>query len=362
MVKVSRDLSVYLWYLHQDLGASIRALQRRFRRYSVATIRRHATRKIPWDLHNKTETPKVRSGRKRKLSDRDKRRLVRTLLELREEEVCFSAKRIQTVSWLSHVHIRTIRRVLNRNGFACRQARRKGILSKLDTTLRLSFARKVIRNYDESLWTEGISFYLDGKSFVHKTNPLDQARAPSARVWRKKNDGLRRNCTRRGNKAGVGSRTAHFFISISYGKWVIACDPYEKLDGETYTRYVDNRFPELFRRSCAQEGNIFLQDGDPSQNSAVARQIMSDRGMIMFGIPPRSPDCNPIENFSGMIEKKLTEDAINHKITYESFEEFVDRVTTTMFNFPAERIDKIIESMPSRMHKLAQNGGERVNY
>ena len=182
MVKVSRDLSVYLWYLHQDLGASIKALQRRFRRYSVATIWRHATRRVPWDLHNKTETPKVRSGRKRKLSDRDERRLVRTLLELREEEVCFSAKRIQTVSGLSHVHVRTIRRALNHNGFAYRLARRKGILSKLDTTLRLNFARKVIRNYDENLWTEGISFYLDGKSFVHKTNPLDQARVPSARL------------------------------------------------------------------------------------------------------------------------------------------------------------------------------------
>ena len=212
---------MYLWYLHQDLGASIRASQRRFRRYSVATIWRHATRRIPWDLHNKTETPKVRSGRNRKLSDRDER-MVRTLLELREEEVCFSAKRIQTVSGLSHVHVRTIRRALNRNGFGYRQARRKGILSKLDTILRLNYARKVIRNYDENLWTEGVSFYLDGKSFIHKTNPLDQARAPSARVWRKKNEGLRRNCTRRGNKAVVGSRTAHFFVSISYGKGVIA--------------------------------------------------------------------------------------------------------------------------------------------
>ena len=190
------------------------------------------------------------------------------------------------MSGLSHVHVRTIRRALNRNGFAYRQAQRKGILSKLDTTLRLNFARKVIRNYDENLWTEGISFYLDGKSFVHKTNLLDQARAPSARVWQKKNEGLRCNCTRRGNKAGVGSRTAHFFVSISYGKGVIACDPYEKLDRETYARYVDNRFPELFRRSCAPEGNIFLQDGDPSQNSAIAHQIMSDRGLAFLHTAP----------------------------------------------------------------------------
>ena len=33
-------------------------------------------------------------------------------------------------------------------------------------------------------------FFLDGVSFIHKYNPLDQARAPKGRIWRKPREGL----------------------------------------------------------------------------------------------------------------------------------------------------------------------------
>ena len=37
-------------------------------------------------------------------------------------------------------------------------------------------------NYSQEIWTEGIAFYLDETGFMYKRNPLDQARAPKARV------------------------------------------------------------------------------------------------------------------------------------------------------------------------------------
>ena len=45
--------------------------------------------------------------------------------------------------------------------------------------------------------------YLDGKGFVYKCNPIGQARAPKARAWRKKGEGLDLNCTAKGKKEGV---------------------------------------------------------------------------------------------------------------------------------------------------------------
>ena len=41
-------------------------------------------------------------------------------------------------------------------------------------------------NYSQEIWKEGIAFYLDGTGFTYKRNPLDQARAPIASVWRNK--------------------------------------------------------------------------------------------------------------------------------------------------------------------------------
>ena len=41
---------------------------------------------------------------------------------------------------------------------------------------------------------------------------------------------------------------------------------------------------------------MFVQDGDPSQNSKAAKTALSKIGAVQFSIPPRSPDLNPIEN------------------------------------------------------------------
>lgn len=64
--------------------------------------------------------------------------------------------------------------------------------------------------------------YIDGVGFEFKTKPLDQARAPSAREWRLKSEGLK--VTMKGKKEG--SRNANFMVGISYEKGVIAVQQY----------------------------------------------------------------------------------------------------------------------------------------
>ena len=59
-----------------------------------------------------------------------------------------------------------------------------------DHIKRVKFGKYMKANYSEEIWKEGIAFYLDGTGFTYKRNPLDQARAPKARVWRKKSEGL----------------------------------------------------------------------------------------------------------------------------------------------------------------------------
>ena len=57
---------------------------------------------------------------------------------------------------------RSVRRCLNRNGYKYRQARKKGLLTKVDKEKRTKFAKKVLNKLKTELWTEGISFYFDG--------------------------------------------------------------------------------------------------------------------------------------------------------------------------------------------------------
>ena len=106
----------------------------------------------------------------------------------------------------------------------------------------------------------------------------------------------------------------------------------------------------------------FLQDGDASQNSAVARGTLNEIGAIIFAIAPRSPDLNSIENFFHLINMELKKDTISRYIHSESFEQFSGRVKRIIIKFPSEKIDKIIDSMDKRFGLVMKANGSRIKY
>ena len=102
---------------------------------------------------------------------------------------------------------------------------------------------------------------------------------------------------------------------------------------------------------------MFVQDGDPSQNSAAARKEMKELGVEVHSIPPRSPDINPIENVFHSLDRKLRSEAVEQNITNESYKEFSARVKSTIEN-TVEQID----NMPKRMRDIISVRGERIKY
>ena len=155
---------------------------------------------------------KGKGGRKRKLSLRDERSIIRSLHYARKQDGNFTSKRIRLYSGVSSVHDRNVRRVLNKYGYHYRQAIRKGLLTENVLKVRMKFAKDIKTYYDDGLRSSGICFYLDAKHFMHKTNPIDEAKGPKSLVWRKKNEGLAKVCTSKGNKAGHGGRVASFLL------------------------------------------------------------------------------------------------------------------------------------------------------
>ena len=237
------------------------------------------------------------------------------------------------------------------------------MVTRKDMFKRLRFARRVRRYCPKSFWKKFISFYFDGTSFVHKTNPFDQARSVKSRAWRLKSEGLELNCTSKGKKAGVQGRVVHFFVSIAYGKGVISCDKYTgHISGDFFAKYVRENFPRIFSRSANTSVKRFLQDGDPSQNSLVARKALDEVGAQLFKIPARSPDLNPIENLFNLVSAKLEKDALRKQITYETFEQFSRRVQRTLMNFNHKTIDRTIESMNKRINLIIKKRGRRLKY
>ena len=301
-------------------------------------------------------------ARKKKLTPEQEALILRSIVELRDQEGTFSSRRLMERTGIHHVTDRTVRRLLKRNGYFFLQARKKGLMSQKDKDQRVEFARKIQAEYSPSVWTDSVAFYLDGVSFVYKTNPLDQARAPKGRVWRKRSEGLTQGCLAKGSKSGTGGKVAKFMVAISHGKGVLVCERYEKLDGNYFASFIDQHFNTMFERACKGLSRLWLQDGDPSQNSKAARKAMARCHSELLKIPPRSPDLNPIENIFHIVSKKLAKDALERGITCESYEQFCERVQRTISGISQQLIDRTIQSMSSRVAGIIRYNGERLKY
>ena len=86
-------------------------------------------------------------------------------------------------------------------------------------------------------------------------------------------------------------------MAIEYQNGVICYDNIPKDEMVFFfSSYIRKSFPKHFQASANSKAIRSLQDGDPSQNSAVAQKAMSDVDTLLFRIPTCSPDLNPIEN------------------------------------------------------------------
>ena len=299
-------------------------------------------------------------GRPRKITPAMERRILRAVKQLRISEGSFTIPRRMHVCGLCDISRRTLLNTLHRNGYRFRQARKKGLLTYNDPKTRLVYAKKMTKR-PASFWCDEVSFYLDAVSFAHKRNPLDQARAPKSRLYRKKGEGLSYLCTSRGKKEGTGGVYAKFIVGISYGKGVVLCEPYEKMTGAFFAEFIKSHFGEAFR--VADKGtDLFVHDGDPSQNSAIARAAIADVEAQLLKIPARSPDINPIENFFHLVSRKLRENAILRQITNESCTELQARIVHTMKAIPREFINNTISSMRNRLLQIIKGHRQRVKY
>ena len=307
------------------------------------------------------QEPKPRGGgRPPKVDERTRKRLVRNIPKLRKVTSNWVCSDLLQLTDVNNISLRTGQRILNKNGYNYSTPRRKGILKQGDAAKRVKFAREWVTKED-NFWKEGIAFYFDGAGFIHKTNPFEHAMACRGKVWRKKSEGLAPGCTTKGSREGDGGRQAKFFVAISYDQGVILAHQYQKLNGASFAEFVRDNFANLFQK-CGKMTSTWLQDGDPSQNSAKSQKAQAEVGADLFRIPPRSPEFNPIENVFAFVKKELRENAIRDHIEKESFEEFASRVKKTLYSSDIEKINNIIGSYGKRLSQVILRKGGKIDY
>ena len=72
----------------------------------------------------------------------------------------------------------------------------------------------------------------------------------------------------KGSHKGTGETVAYFMTAIAYGKGVIAAEQYHRrINAEKFSSSVREHFASMFKKSANPRRKLFLQNGDPSQNS-----------------------------------------------------------------------------------------------
>ncbi len=172
-------------------------------------------------------------------------------------------------------------------------------------------------------------------------------------------EGLVHGCTAKGSVSGTGGKYVKLVVAISHDKGIIMHKRYKKMDGAYFVDFLTRNFNTMVDRA-AKGMRVWVQDGDLSENSKMARNTMERMNSELFGIPPRSPDMNPIKNIFALVKKKLHKDAIRQDISVESMSEFHDRIIQAMNAIPIPVLNKTIESMYTRMQKIIECKGERL--
>ena len=148
-----------------------------------------------------------------------------------------------------------------------------------------------------------------------------------------------------------------------FSKGVILCEQYfGPIAGTKFADVVDSSFDSAFENSINSVLKSFLMDGCPRQNSRTALCATARIGGLVFKIPPRSPDLNPIENLFSLAVLKLNNEAMEKDITDETFQSFSERVRRCILSFPVKVIDKIISTMEKRINIVLKIKGQRTKY
>ena len=104
-----------------------------------------------------------------------------------------------------------------------------------------------------------------------------------------KKEGLTEQCTAKGKK-GSRRRVLNLFVAVSYNKEVISCHRYEKLDRQFFEKFSKADVASFFRKADKGPSHLWLQYGDPSQNTVGVKKALRKLEAELLCTPPRSPD------------------------------------------------------------------------
>lgn len=292
---------------------------------------------------NGSVTPRHRTGRPVKISERSARKLVQELS--RDPAVTSDQLQRQLAQAGTHVHVATVKRALHRQGYSGRVARRKPLLSKKHRAARLQFARQQLQkpeNYwQRVLWTDETKIEL----FGHNSNRY---------VWRKPNAAFDDKNLRPTIKHGGGSIMLWGCFAASGPGKLVRINGI--MDSAAYQSILADNLQPSARQLGLHRNWVLQQDNDPKHTSRSTQAWIQEQHLRVMEWPSQSPDLNPIENLWWDLKKAVRARRPSNLCELEQF------CKEEWGKIPKERCKTLVASIRKRLQAVVEANGGATKY
>ena len=129
------------------------------------------------------------------------------------------------------------------------------------------------------------------------------------------------------------------------------------LNSEGYQEVLGNFLLPYFERWPHLEF-IFMQDNAPVHVSRSTRDWLQSHQVPLMEWPPRSPDCNPLENAWGQLARKVYENGRQ----FESVTQLKEAIRVAWEGIQLTELTELVNTMPKRMVEVIKKGGVMTHY
>lgn len=287
---------------------------------------------------------KPRCGRTSKLTVREKRTVLQSVKK-NPRITAFQISESIKNSFGKDVYEDTIRKILKRDGYRARVARRKPYISEVNRKKRMDFAKEYI-NKPPEFW-EHVLFSDESKFCVFgiKGRKL---------VWRRSGTALEKeNLAPTVKHGGGGVMVWGCMAAEGVGKLVFI---ESTMDQFAYLNILKTNMKQSVRQLGLGDDFWFQHDNDPKHTANNVKLWLLYNTKHQLRMPPQSPDLNPIEHLWDLLERRIRQHSITSKEMLKSviFNEWGKITWQDTF--------KLAHSMPHRLKEVLKLKGYPTSY
>lgn len=285
-----------------------------------------------------------RSGRPRKTSEATDRLIVRSILTNRRLTAGEIRQDLQ-IGLEKDLSEELIRRRIREAGFNGRSPRKKPYLREQNKIKRLAYANDMvnlgIEDWKRFLFTDESSFELHGSNGALK-------------VWRKPDEEFKEDCLMPTFKSGRQSIMIWGAMSWNGVGVLHFCEG--KMNGTKYLDLLKTTLPKTKQKLDLPDNFILLQDNAPCHTAKIVEEYLILNSIEKAQHPPQSPDLNPIEHLWSYMGKEL------QKSPSRSVQDLKENLLKIWNEIPVAFVQKLILSMPERLHSVIKSKGSSTKY